>query len=163
MSFDGSASSDPDGDALAYAWDFGDGSSGTGAQPTHTYAADGTYTVSLTVTDARGSASPSVQTTATIGNLPPTVNAGGDARTGPGFFTLHATFSDPGANDAPWSYDISWGDGFSTQGATSSQSDEISPSHLYVVPGTYPVRVTVTDKDGGHGADQIALTVTLTP
>ena len=163
VSFDGSASYDPDGDALAYAWDFGDGSSGTGAQPTHTYAADGTYTVSLTVTDARGAASPSVQTTATIGNIPPTVNAGGDARTGPGFFTLHATFSDPGANDAPWSYDISWGDGFSTHGETSSQSDEISPSHLYVVPGTYPVRVTVTDKDGGQGADQIALTVTLTP
>jgi len=163
VGFDGTASYDPDGDALTYAWDLGDGSTATGAQPTHTYAADGTYTVTLTVTDARGAASAPVQTTATIGNIPPTVHAGGDTRSAPGVFTLHATFSDPGANDAPWSYEITWGDGFSTQGETSSQSDEISPSHLYVLPGTYAVRVTVTDKDGGAGADQLALTVTLTP
>ena len=163
VSFDGTASYDPDGDPLTYAWDLGDGSTATGAQPTHTYAADGTYTVTLTVTDARGAASAPVQTTATIGNIPPTVHAGGDTRSAPGVFTLHATFSDPGANDAPWSYEITWGDGFSTQGETSSQSDEISPSHLYVLPGTYTVRVTVTDKDGGAGADQLALTVTLTP
>jgi PKD domain len=104
-----------------------------------------------------------VQTTATIANIAPTVHAGGDARTAPGIYTLHATFSDPGANDAPWSYDIDWGDGFSSHGSTSSQSDEISPWHLYVLPGTYDVRVTVTDKDGGAGADQLALTVTLTP
>src|ERR1043166_183936 len=69
----------------------------------------------------------------------------------------------PGANNAPWWYDIDWGDGFSSHGSTSSQSDEISPWHLYVLPGTYGVRVTVTDKDGGAGADQLALTVTLTP
>jgi PKD domain-containing protein/calcineurin-like phosphoesterase family protein len=161
--FDGTASYDPDGDALTYAWDFGDGTTDTGAQPAHTYGADGTYTVTLVVTDARGATSAPVQTTATIANIAPTVHAGGDARTAPGVYTLHATFSDPGANDAPWSYDIDWGDGFSSQGSTSSQSDEISPSHLYVLPGTYGVRVTVTDKDGGAGADQLALTVTLTP
>ena len=163
VSFDGTASYDPDGDALTYAWDLGDGSTATGEQPTHTYAADGTYTVTLTVTDARGAASAPVQTTATIGNIPPAVQAGGDTRRIPGIFTLHATFSDPGANDAPWSYEVTWGDGFSTRGETSSQSDEISPSHLYVLPGTYRVRVTVTDKDGGAGTDQFSLTVALLP
>src|SRR2546421_5970289 len=163
VTFDGSASYDPDGDALTYAWNFGDGTSGDGARPTHTYTADGTYPVTLTVTDSRGAQSAPVQTTATIGNIAPTVHAGRDARTGPGFFTLHATFSDPGANDAPWSYDISWGDGFSTHGTTSNQSDAISATHLFVVPGTYRVRVSVTDKDGGVGADDLALTVTLTP
>lgn len=40
-----------DGSTLTYAWDFGDGNSSTEASPVHTYAADGTYTVSLTVTD----------------------------------------------------------------------------------------------------------------
>jgi hypothetical protein len=55
-SFDGSASSDPDGTVARYDWDFGDG---TGAQnggpnPTHTYTTPGSYTVTLTVTDDAG-------------------------------------------------------------------------------------------------------------
>ena len=39
---------------LTYVWSFGDGGSGTGATPTHSYAAPGNYTVRVTVTDARG-------------------------------------------------------------------------------------------------------------
>lgn len=53
-SFDGGASSDPDGDSLSYSWDFGDGSSGTGVSPGHTYASAGTYSVTLTVDDGNG-------------------------------------------------------------------------------------------------------------
>lgn len=52
--FDGSGSSDPDGTIAGYRWSFGDGSSGTGAAPSHTYAAAGTYQVTLTVTDNAG-------------------------------------------------------------------------------------------------------------
>jgi len=51
IAFGGSGSSDPDGDALTYAWDFGDGGSATGAAANHTYSAGGEFTVSLTVTD----------------------------------------------------------------------------------------------------------------
>ncbi len=54
VSVDGSGSADPDGSVAGYVWDFGDGSSGTGVKPDHTYAAAGTYSVSLTVTDDRG-------------------------------------------------------------------------------------------------------------
>ena len=42
---------DPDGDALTYAWDFGDGGTSTAANPTHTYTANGKYTATLTVRD----------------------------------------------------------------------------------------------------------------
>jgi PKD repeat protein len=52
--FDASASNDPDGDTLTYAWDFGDGSQGTGANPTHAYKSSGSKTVTLTVTDPQG-------------------------------------------------------------------------------------------------------------
>ena len=51
---DGSGSSDPDGTVVGYAWTFGDGAGATGVAPVHTYAASGTYTVGLTVTDNDG-------------------------------------------------------------------------------------------------------------
>ncbi len=50
-SFDASGSSDPEGATLAYAWDFGDGTFGTGMTPSHTFTAAGDYTARLTVTD----------------------------------------------------------------------------------------------------------------
>ena len=55
IQFDGTSSSDPDGVIVAYRWDFGDGATSTLAQPTHQYAANGSYTVTLTVTDDAGS------------------------------------------------------------------------------------------------------------
>jgi hypothetical protein len=51
VAFDGSASSDADGPLTGFSWDFGDGTTGTGAAATHTYAAAGTYTARLTVQD----------------------------------------------------------------------------------------------------------------
>ncbi len=55
--FNGTGSSDPDGDTLTYTWDFGDDTTGTGAEPTHTYTEAGTYTVTLTVDDGHGGTS----------------------------------------------------------------------------------------------------------
>jgi PKD repeat protein len=55
VSFQGSASTAPSGQTITgYAWNFGDGTSGSGVSPTHTYASAGTYNVSLTVTDTAG-------------------------------------------------------------------------------------------------------------
>lgn len=50
----GAASTDADGDPLAFAWDFGDGASASGASVTHLYAGPGVYTVTLTVSDPYG-------------------------------------------------------------------------------------------------------------
>ncbi len=66
------ASSDGDGDALTFAWDLGDGSVAGGAGVTHTYAAAGTYTVRVIVTDVLGLADTAF-TTATMTNMPPAV------------------------------------------------------------------------------------------
>ena len=70
VAFDGGASSDPQNDVpLTYAWSFGDGATGTGSTPTHTYAANGTYTVSLVVTDANGDVGAAATTTATVSGI----------------------------------------------------------------------------------------------
>ena len=52
--FDASGSTDPDGSIVSYSWTFGDGQTGAGMGPSHTYAAGGTFIVTLTVTDNAG-------------------------------------------------------------------------------------------------------------
>ena len=54
VALDASGSADPDGSIESFAWDLGDGSSGSGESFSHTYAEAGTYTVTLTVTDDEG-------------------------------------------------------------------------------------------------------------
>lgn len=71
-SFNGSGSVDSDGTIATFAWTFGDGSSGSGATINHTYAAGGTFTVTLTVTDddgAPGSTSQNVSVSAPGGGI----------------------------------------------------------------------------------------------
>ncbi|HEX8919947.1 MAG TPA: LamG-like jellyroll fold domain-containing protein [Pyrinomonadaceae bacterium] len=65
IGFYGGNSSDPDGNIASYSWNFGDGTFGSGPNPTHAYAAAGTYTVTLTVVDSAGDTA-SAQTTANI-------------------------------------------------------------------------------------------------
>ncbi|PYX98264.1 MAG: hypothetical protein DMG71_00810 [Acidobacteria bacterium] len=69
IQLDATASSDPDGVILGYQWDFGDGTTSTLAQPTHQYSANGTYTITLAVTDDAGSRNVTT-TTATIADQP---------------------------------------------------------------------------------------------
>ena len=63
VTLDGTASFDPDGDPLAFRWDFGDGTTGSGSQPAHAFPT-GVFTVTLTVSDGTGS--DTAQTSATI-------------------------------------------------------------------------------------------------
>jgi PKD repeat protein len=52
--FDGTNSTDSDGSVASYTWTFGDGTSGTGATPSHVYGSVGAYSARLTVTDNQG-------------------------------------------------------------------------------------------------------------
>lgn len=70
VAFDGSESTDADGDELSYSWDFGDGESSTAQSPSHEYADPGTYVATLTVDDGRGKSDTDVVTIA-AGNVPP--------------------------------------------------------------------------------------------
>ncbi|MEU3250678.1 PQQ-dependent sugar dehydrogenase [Streptomyces sp. NPDC006997] len=70
--FSSAGTSDQDGDALTYHWDFGDGATSTAANPTHRYRANGTYTATVTAEDPSGrTGSASVQIV--VGNTAPTV------------------------------------------------------------------------------------------
>ena len=160
ITFDGNASSDPQGDIpLTYAWDFGDGTSGTGVNPTHEYAADGTYTVTLVVTDSKGNPSAPVTTTATIANVPPTVTASDVFVTVGQTANLTLTVGDLGP-DAPWTYSIDWGDGTTpSTGSITELGAPVLVTHVYATPGTYTGVATVTDKDGGVGTDGFSVVV----
>lgn len=87
--FDGSASSDPDGDNLSFAWDFGDDATAEGPVVNHTFNATGasgnvSFNVTLTVTDAGGlSNTTSLNVTFTAGPAPGTL-----------YFTQSETFED---------------------------------------------------------------------
>ena len=75
VAFDGRTSSDPDGLIAGYSWNFGDPASGgantsTLANPVHTYAAPGTFTASLTVTDNQGNVSPVATKVITVSGAP---------------------------------------------------------------------------------------------
>lgn len=61
VSFDAGSSYDPNGDPITYAWNYGNGQTGTNAQTSQTYTAVGSYTVSLTVTDNQGNSHQSSQ------------------------------------------------------------------------------------------------------
>ncbi|WP_286259921.1 PQQ-dependent sugar dehydrogenase [Streptomyces graminofaciens] len=70
--FSSAGSTDADGDALTYSWDFGDGGTSTAANPTHKYRTNGTYTATVTAKDASGrTGGASVQIV--VGNTAPEV------------------------------------------------------------------------------------------
>ena len=134
VTFDGSGSSDPDGTIVSYAWDFGDGTTGSGATPTHIYEAAADYTVVLTVTGNCDRTS-TCQTIALIldpsQNMPPFCNAGGPYSGG---FGQPITFNGTGSSDLDGmivSYAWTFGDGSTGSGA--------QPTHSYAAKGNYTV------------------------
>ncbi|HEY6572733.1 MAG TPA: PKD domain-containing protein, partial [Candidatus Eisenbacteria bacterium] len=139
--FNGSASFDPDGDALSYSWEFGDGSLGAGTYPHYIYAAEGIYSVRLTVGD--GTFTESDETTATIStvvnpsNRTPVADAGGPYE---GVVGRWIQFDATGSRDPDGDFlSVQWdfGDGKFGFGIVSA--------HAYEAAGAYTVTATVSD------------------
>jgi len=75
VNFSSAGSSDPEGGALTYRWDFGDGQTSTSANPAHTYTTNGTYSPTLTVSDPEGLTG-TASLVVTVGNTAPTIALG---------------------------------------------------------------------------------------
>ena len=125
---------------VSYAWTFGDGATASGPSATHAYATAGTYTATLTATDANGDFTSATHMVSVLDESP--AAAFGVVTTTPS--TQRAVAFDASASSDPdgaiTDYAWQFGDGTGTTGQ--------SPTHLYTAPGTYTVTLIVTDSTG---------------
>ena len=145
--FSGQASTGP---IVSYAWNFGDGTFGSGATVMHTYAA-GSYTAFLTIKDALGNSSVSsgIQIVATTSVIKAMAVAAPTVGDGP----LDVHFSSVGSGGNIVKYTWNFGDG--------STGDGIQVDHVYAI-GTYNATLTVTDAKGNSDTLNPAIVVNAT-
>jgi PKD repeat protein len=150
VSVDGRGSTDADGRVVAYAWDFGDGTRATGAQPpAHTYARGGDYRITLTVTDDKGATGTNTKTTTVVDPNQAPVARFSVAANG-----LAVSVNGLGSSDADGrvvKYAWNFGDGSTGEGPTAS--------HTYARGGDYRITLTVTDDKGATGTNTKTTTV----
>ena len=124
-----------------YSWNFGDGTTSTSQNPSHTYSSAGTYTATLTVTDgsspAKTATSQVTMNVSAVGN--PLAASAPRALPTSGQIPLTVDFTGTATGGTP-AYHYSWnfGDGSATSTAQN-------PSHTYTTVGTYTATLTVTD------------------
>jgi PKD repeat protein len=148
-------STDDDGQIVSRIWDYGDGSAPS-AVPSHTYAAAGQYTVTLTVTDDRGGTDSRDRearpTNPPAPNQPPTAAFTWSCN------ELSCSFNSDASSDSDGqvnSYTWAFGDG--------AGSGDRNPQHSYNSSGTYQVTLTVTDNEGATNSQTQAVSVTAPP
>ncbi len=154
VGFSSAGSYDTDGTIASYSWNFGDGTTSTAANPSHSYTTRGIYTATLTVKDNSGVVSPAASVTITVTgpNAAPTAVASATPTTG--VAPLAVVFSSSGSTDSDGtiaSYSWNFGDGTTSTAA--------NPSKSYTTVGTFTATLVVTDNDGAASAPK---TVTIT-
>jgi PKD repeat protein len=154
VNFNASSSRATPGQSIAsYSWDFGDGGGGQGVQPSHSFAAAGTYNVTLVITDTAGR----------VGSVSQAVNVGTQGNPTASFVfsptnprvgdsvTFNGSASSAATGRTIVSYRWDFGDGTSGTGQTTS--------HVYGTARTYTVVLTVTDDTGKTGTSTMAVTI----
>ncbi|WP_281415437.1 PKD domain-containing protein [Actinospica durhamensis] len=155
VSFTGSATG---GTApYTYSWAFGDGTTSTTQNPSHTYASAGTYTATLTVTDSSSPAKTATSTVTTnvsaVGNP---LAASAAASPTSGQIPLAVNFTGTATGGKP-AYSYSWAFGDGTTSTTQN------PTHTYSTVGTYTATLTVTDSSSPTLSATSTVTVTADP
>ncbi len=155
VSFSASGSVDPNGSVVSHEWEFGDGATSTDVAPSHVYAQDGVYSVSLTVTDNDGLTDTEVFSV-TVANVSPDVAAVADGSLDVGqTYTVNGTFTDPGSDT--WTATVIWGDGSAAE-VVPLGGRSFTLTHIYTTAGTYPVSIQIADDDG---SDSVTHNVTV--
>ncbi len=138
---------------FAYSWNFGDGTTATGSlNPSHTYMNPGSYTATVTVTDANKLTSSS-SLAVTVKDVAPSVTIADPTGTvgTPVSFSATATSLSPAVETAGFTYAWTFGDGGTSTGAT--------PTHTYTTAGTYTATVTAKDEYGMTGTASETITI----
>jgi glucose/arabinose dehydrogenase len=163
VDFDGAATYDYDGSIVSYAWDFGDGSSGSGISPIHDYPGTGTYEVILTVTDNQGATGTIMSEVVCItnGNQPPSAHIE-SASTYSGAAPLTVQFAGHGHDNAgPLEHRWDHGDGSAYDTLTGIAPDvNTNVAHVFQNPGTYTVTLRVMDSENITAKNSVTITVT---
>ncbi len=127
------------GSSVSYQWNFGDGSSGSGANPSHTYAAVGVY--NATVIASNGVSNQSANTVVTVFNSPPNAVLSLDVTTGTIEMPVTA---DAGASSDPNNDDLTYTFNFGGERIIGPQASPIA-SYTFMSGGNHAVQVTVGD------------------
>ena len=142
-----------------YSWNFGDGTATSTAQnPSHTYNTAGTFTATLTVTDASSpakTATSSVTTTVSAVGNPLAATASGSPTSGQTPLTVNFTGTATGGTP-PYSYSWNFGDGTATSTAQN-------PSHTYNSSGTFTATLTAKDSSSPVKSATSTVSVTASP
>ncbi len=144
ISFSSAGSSDPEGSALTYDWNFGDGGRSTQANPAHTFSSQGTKNITLIVKDSAG-LSHTATTTANVGGVVTGIVA---KHNGPytGSVNKSVSFSSAGSDSPDGGIvELEWdfGDGIGS-------STQANPTYTYSTEGTFEVTLLVIDNIGAE-------------
>lgn len=153
VAFSSSASSDPDGSIVDYAWDFGDGATSTDPNPNHTYTTGVPFVATLTVTDNAGAQTTNtVLIKATYPNQNPVAHATANPTSGAP--PLDVVFDASGSYDPDgWLGNHHWA--FSDGGEYWG----IIAYHTFESPGTYTATLTAFDNRNGTGTATVTIQV----